>query len=222
MKYYLLHHPDFSRDMDRLHAEWTQDRDSRGGREFEAAIGAMKALREAREGEFEGKRLAYGPQSYDLRDCAELKVPVEREFTPRGGELGPSHRLVYREFDPLPKVEGHRVVPDPDARPYRQLLAFAHRSQAPADIAGERLGRERGLMDPELYGVGSGERPSVGPQREGMPTTPYRVPVPGDLLKQAQILRDSPPAGTAPKPAEAPQAMVNRSGPAGPDRAKGR
>ncbi|GAA3088829.1 hypothetical protein [Kribbella aluminosa] len=66
----------------------------------------------------------------------------------------------------------------------------------------------------DLQGLAGGGRPDIGPQREGVQTTPQRLPVPGDLLKQAQILRDSPPAGTAPKPSSAPQANVNR--PPGP------
>lgn len=127
---------------------------------------------------------------------------------------GPSHRLVYREFDPLPVIEGHRVVQDPNAQPYRQPIAFAHLSNDPADIAGKRLGRTRGMPSQELHGVTGGGRPGIGPQREGVQTTPHRIPVPGHLLRQAQILRDSPPAGTAPKPATAPQANGNR--PPGP------
>lgn len=210
MNCHLLHHPEFSRDMDRLHAEWKRDQNSSGGREFQAAMGALRALREEREREYQGKQLGYGRQSYDLRDCAELKVPVDREFTQGGYERGPSHRLVYREFDPLPKVEGDRVVADPDAQAYRQPIAFAHRSNDPAAIAGKRLGRTIGVQSRDLQGVAGGGRPDVGPQREGVQTTPHRLPVPGDLLKQAQMLRGSPPAGTGPRPEPGPQANVNR------------
>ncbi|MBP2356889.1 hypothetical protein JOF29_007999 [Kribbella aluminosa] len=124
--------------MDRLHQEWKTDKNSPGGRAFVAAVGALRALREEREGEYQGKQLGYGPQSYDVRDCAELKVPVDREFTPGGYERGPSHRLVYREFDPLPTMEDGRVVPDPNAQAYRQPITFAHRSHDPADSAGQR------------------------------------------------------------------------------------
>lgn len=177
-------------------------------------MGALRALKEEREGEYQGKQLGYGPRSYDLRDCAELKVPVDREFTPGGYERGPSHRLVYREFDSLPNIEDGRVVPDANAQPYRQPIAFAHRSQDPADIAGQRLGRTVGMPSRDLQGLVGGGRPDIGPQREGAQTTPHRLPVPGDFLKQAQILRDSPPAGTAPKPSVAPQANINR--PPGP------
>jgi hypothetical protein len=208
--------------MDRLYEEWKQDQNSSGGREFQAAMGALRALREEREGEYEGKQLGYGPQSYDLRDCAELKVPVDREFTQGGFERGPSHRLVYREFDPLPAIQDDRVVQDPNAQAYRQPIAFAHRSKDPADVAGRRLGRTLGKPSRELHGLVGGGRPTIGPQREGLQTTPHRLPVPGDLLRQAQILRDSPPAGTAPTPASAPQANVNRPRGPGPSKSKER
>jgi hypothetical protein len=216
VNYHLIIHDDFKRDMDRWHAEWKQDPNSPGGREFQASIDALRALREGRETDYQGKQLGYGPQSHDLRDCAELKVPVTQEFTPGGYARGPSHRLVYREFEPLPSVQDGRVVQDPNAQPYRQAVAFAHRSQDPAAIAGERLGRERGMPQRELHGLSGGGRPDVGPQRQGVQTTPHRIGVPPDLIRQAAILRDSPPAGTKAAPQAAPQAKVNR--PEGPGR----
>jgi hypothetical protein len=150
-------------------------------------------------------------------------VAVFEEYKSNGWPLGPSHRLTYREFDPLPKFEDGRVVPDPDARPYRHVIAFAHRADDPAAITGERLVREPGRRQQELYGLTGGGRPSVGKDlREGVQTTPHRIPVPGDLVRQAQILRDSPPAGTAPKPAAAPQANVNRPPSPGTSRSKDR
>jgi len=222
MRYHLIVDEAMKPELNAGHAAWKADPRSDAGRAFNAAMKAMKALQEGREGEYVGKRLTSGPGSYDLTDCAELKVPVFDEYKDNGWPLGPSHRLTYREFDPLPRVEDGRVVADPDARPYRHVVAFEHRADDPAAITGERLGRTRGLLEPELHGLGGGARPSVGPQREGSPTTPHRIPVPGDLLKQAQILRDSPPAGTAPKPAAAPQANVNRQPGPGPSRSKDR
>lgn len=192
--YHLIFNEDLRQDINRLSAEYKRDPNSPGGQEYTGVINAIKALQSGREAAYVGKRLTYGPQSHDLRDCAELKVPVVAEYTPSGHPLGPSHRLVYREFDALPTVQDGRVVRDPDAKPYRHMVSFGHRKDDPAALAGRRLGRTRGLMDPQLHGVGSGERPSVGPQREGVATTPHRIPVPGDLLKQAQILRDSPPS----------------------------
>ncbi|TCC33539.1 hypothetical protein [Kribbella sindirgiensis] len=218
MRYLLIVDEGLKPELDAGYAAWKADPRSDAGREFNAAMRAMKALQEGREGEYDGKRLTSGPGSHDLRDCAEVKVPVFEEYKDSGWPLGPSHRLTYREFDPLPRVEDGRVVADPDAQPYRHVVAFAHRADDPAAITGQRLGRTRGLLDPELHGLGAGERPSIGPQRDGAPTTPHRIPVPGDLLKQAQILRDSPPAGTKPRPTAAPQANVNR--PPGPGTSK--
>jgi hypothetical protein len=166
------------------------------GTEYVGVINALKALQSGREDAYEGKQLGYGPQSHDLRDCAELKVPVVPEFTPGGFPRGPSHRLIYREFDPLPTVRDGRVVHDPNARPYRHVVAFGHRSHDPAAIAGRRLGRERGKPERDLHGVSGGGRPSVGKDLRGRQTTPHRIPVPSDLIRQAAILRDSPPAGS--------------------------
>lgn len=124
--------------------------------------------------------------------------------------------MVYREFDPPPKIEDGRVVPDPDALPVRQIIAFNHRSTDPAAIAGERLGRARGKAEESLHGLVGGGRPSVGPQRQGEPTTPIRGPLPQDVLQQ--ILRDSPPVGSARRPGGAPEVSARR--PPGPGSAK--
>jgi hypothetical protein len=222
VKYHLIVDERLKSEIDVLHAAWKVDPRSDAGREFDAVMKALKALQDGREAEYGGKRLTSGPGSYDLRDCAQLKVPVFDEYKDNGRPLGPSHRLTYREFDPLPRVEDGRVVAGPDARPYRHVVAFVHRGDDPAAVTGDRLGRTRGLLQPELHGLGGGERPSVGPQREGAPTTPHRIPVPGDLLKVAQILRDSPPAGTAPRPASAPEANVNRAPGPGASKSKER
>ncbi len=157
---------------------------------------AMAALRDGRESAYEGKQLGYGPGSHDLRDCAELKVPVFDEYKHDGSRLGPSHRVTYREFDPLPKVENGRVVPDPSALPYRHVVAFEHRADDPAAVTGNRLGRTRGFPMRDLQGLGGG-RPSVGPQRAGARTTPNRVPAPPDLIKTAALLKANAPAADA-------------------------
>lgn len=217
--YHLIFDEDLRHQINRLSAEYKRDPNSPGGQEYVGVINAIKALQSGHEDAYVGKQLGYGPQSHDLRDCAELKVPVVAEFTPGGFSRGPSHRLVYREFDPLPKVEDGHVVQDPGAKPYRHVISFGHRKDDPAATAGERLGRRRGEPDRELYGLTGGGRPSVGPQREGAPTTPVRTPVPAELIQQARkFLQGNPPAGTAPRPAEAPQANVNR--PPGPGASK--
>ncbi len=216
----MMVHPEMKQDMDVLAAAWKQDPESEAGREFNAAMKALKALSQGREAEYVGKQLGYGPGSHDLRDAAELKVPVVAEGTPGGHSRGPSHRLVYREFEPMPTVQDGRVVQDPNAKAYRQAVAFAHRSEDPAAIAGERLGRSRGIRDRNLHGLTGGGRPSVGPdRREGIQTTPHRIPVPPDLIRQAAILRDSPPA-TARPPTGTPKASGPR--PTSPDQSRER
>jgi hypothetical protein len=119
--------------------------------------------------------------------------------------------LVYREFDPLPTLRDGRVVQDPDAKPYRQIISFGHRSEDPAASAGERLKRSRGLPVRELHGLTGGGAPAIGKDLREVQTTPHRIPVPPDLMRQAAILRDSPPAGTVPKPSSAPDANVNQA-----------
>lgn len=111
---------------------------------------------------------------------------------------------------------------DPDAKPYRKVIAFGHRSEDLAATAGVRLARSRGLPVQELHGLTGGGRPAIGKDLRDVQTTPHRMPVPPDLIRQAAILRDSPPAGTAPKPAGAPEANVNRPPGAGTSRSKDR
>jgi hypothetical protein len=216
VSYYLIVHPELKQEIDRLYVAWKQDPGSDAAQEFNAAMKSLAALRDGREGEYQGKQLGYGPGSHDLRDAAELKVAVYEEFTPGGHPRGPSHRLVYREFEPLPEVVGDRVIKDPEAMPYRQALVFDHRANDPAAIAGERLGRVRGLPDRNLHGLTGGGRPSEGPQQPGVQTTPHRIPVPPDLIRQAAILRDSPPAGSRATPrteqGEAPPGRGHESG----------
>lgn len=215
MAYHLILHEDLRAQINVLNEERKRNPSGEAAKEYVAVIKGLQALRDGREGEYQGKQLGYGPGSHDLRDCAELKVPVVAEFTPGGHARGPSHRLVYREFDPLPTVQDGRVVNDPNAPAYRQVVTFAHRGDDPAAITGQRLARVRGIPDRNLHGLTGGGRPEVGPQRPGVQTTPHRVPVPQDLLRQAAILRDSPPPGTRPAPSAAPQAKVSRpDGPA--------
>jgi hypothetical protein len=211
VKYHLIIDEALKAEMSAGQAAWKADPRSAAGHQFNAAMKALKALQEGREGEYEGKRLGYGPRSYDLRDTAQIKVPVFEEYKDNGWPMGPSHRMTYREFDPLPKVEGGKVVPDTEARPFRHVVAFAHRSEDPAAITGERLGREQGRPDRALYGLTGGGRPSVGPRRDAGQTTPHRTQVPPDLLHAARLLSGSPPAGTAPRPEPAPRANVNRA-----------
>lgn len=220
--YHLLFDDELRQDIDRLSAAYQRDPRGAAGQEYAAAINAMKALQSGNEDAYVGKRLTSGPDSFDLRDCAELKVPVVAETTPGGFPRGPSHRLVYREFDPIPTVQDGRVVPNPAAKPFRHVVAFGHRKEDPASVAAMRLGRTRGLLEPGLRGLDEQERPSIGPQRDGVPTTPQRLPLPPDLLQAARMLSGSPPAGTAARPAEAPQPNINRPPSPGTSKSKER
>ena len=80
--YHLIFDEDLRQEIDRLSAEYRRDPNSPAGREYVGVINAIKALQSGRQDAYEGKQLGYGPQSHDLRDCAELKVPVVAEFTP--------------------------------------------------------------------------------------------------------------------------------------------
>lgn len=108
MRYHLIVDEALKAEMSAGQAAWKADPRSDAGRQFNAAMKALKALQEGREGEYEGKQLGYGPRSYDLRDTAQIKVPVFEEYKDNGWPMGPSHRMTYREFDPLPKVEGRQ------------------------------------------------------------------------------------------------------------------
>lgn len=121
MRLRLLVRPGFKQDMDRLYEQLKQDPISPPGPEFQAAVDALRTLRQGREDEYEGKQLGYG-------------------------------------------------------QPYQQAVSFGHRSQDPAAIAGERLGRERGLPQQELHGLTGGGHPDVGPERPGAQTTPCGDP----------------------------------------------
>jgi hypothetical protein len=194
-RFHLLIHDDVRAQITRLHAAYKSDPSSREGKEYVAAIKGLKALQTGREGQYNRKALGSGRNSYDLSDVGELKVPVHREFRPGGYERGESHRLVYREFDPLPTVKDGRVVPNPDALPFRQVLAFDHRQDNPADIAGQRLGRTPGVRAPELRGLET-RLPSVGPQA-GARLDPPRLPLPPDLLQAARMMQGTAPAAGA-------------------------
>lgn len=139
-------------------------------REFRALRLGLRALAEGRETDFDSKRLGYSPDHHDLRDCAELKVPVIAESR-YGHDLGPSHRLVYREFEP-----------EDGGLPYREAVCFEPRAaDRPFEVAGASLEREIGQPNPDLAHLPN-HRPSF--QRgSAEPTGPPRLPLPPDLRK---------------------------------------
>jgi hypothetical protein len=99
--------------------------DSLRARELHALKVGLRALAGGREEDFGGKRLGYSRGHHDLRDCAEIKVPVVPEVR-YGHDLGPSHRLLYREFEP-----------EDGGLPYREAICFEHRGDdLPFEVAG--------------------------------------------------------------------------------------
>jgi hypothetical protein len=101
-------------------------------REYQALVLGIRAIVNGREEHFNGKRLGYS--THDLSDCAEIKLEVVPE-TRRNHELGPSHRLIYREFEA-----------EDGGPPCREIIAFEPRKgDRPFEIAAARLGREAGV-----------------------------------------------------------------------------
>ncbi|GAA0931975.1 hypothetical protein GCM10009554_16190 [Kribbella koreensis] len=151
-------------------------------REFRAAIDGLKALADGREEDFNGRRLGYSPQHHDLRDCAELKVPVISES--RGDrELGPSHRLIYREFEA-----------EDGGLPYREAVCFApRRDDRPFTTAAAILNRKLGVRVQEFSSIPD-RRPTTGPHTRQEPAGPVRQPLPPDLRKALAAASDVAPA----------------------------
>lgn len=150
-------------------------------REFRALKLGLQALAEGREQEYDGKRLGYSPNHHDLRDCAELKVPVIAQSR-HGHDLGPSHRLVYREFEA-----------EDGGLPYREAVCFAPRGDDVAfAVAAAQLRREVGRPVPELAHLPN-HRPTF--QRGAAePTGPPRLPLPPDLRQALAAASNTAPA----------------------------
>lgn len=176
-------------------------------REFRALKLSLRALAEGREEDYDGKRLGYSSGHHDLRDCAELKVPVIAESR-YGNDLGPSHRLIYREFEP-----------EDGGLPYREAVCFEPRgADRPFEVAGARLQREIGQPNPDLAHLPN-YRPSF--QRGAAePTGPPRLPLPPDLRKALAAASDvSPAQGAVNMPrATTPRPASGRDGPPEPGR----
>ncbi|WP_410793453.1 hypothetical protein [Kribbella sp. C-35] len=147
-------------------------------REFRGLQIGLRALADGLEEEFEGKRLSY--HRHDLSDCAEIKLAVIPE-TRHNIELGPSHRLIYREFES-----------EDGGLPYRQVVAYAHRGDdRPFEEAASRLGRQSGTR---LRAV----RPSSTPNsRPSTAVAPIRQALPPDLLMALAAASNVAPASGA-------------------------
>ncbi|MGW6278739.1 hypothetical protein [Kribbella sp. NPDC055071] len=176
-RFRLLIRPRVRRELAMLERAAESQPTSLRGREFRALKLGLLALAEGREEEYDGKRLGYSPGHHDLRDCAEIKVPVVSEVR-HGKELGPSHRLIYREFEA-----------EDGGLPYREAVSFAPRGDNRAFlIAAAQLQREIGHPVPELAHLPN-YRPSF--HRGGAePTGPPRLPLPPDLRQALAAAAD--------------------------------
>jgi len=172
------------------------------GPEADVVDGAFKALGvlgDGRERGFDGERLGYSPRHYDLRDCAEIKIAVFQEYTRRGKPMGPSHRMIYREYEP----------PSDDARPIREILAFEHRKNGlPYAVAAAALDRQQGRAVDSLKDLPA-PRPAIGADKDPeRPITPPRLSLPPDLAAALATSTRRVPG----RPAEAARAMPTRVG----------
>ena len=75
MGYHLILHEDLRAQINALSEERKRDPGGEAAKEYVAVIKGLKALRDGRESDYQGKQLGYGPGSHDLSDFAELKVP---------------------------------------------------------------------------------------------------------------------------------------------------
>ncbi|RZU22296.1 hypothetical protein EV645_0377 [Kribbella rubisoli] len=189
-KYHLILDPDLRDELRELQARARANPNGPAAKQFEAVRIALSALREGREAEFAGERLGRSDNHPDLRDCAEIKIPVVEEFNRRGRPMGPSHRVSYREF------EG----PTESSLPVRQVVAFAPRKNGEIfDVTANRLGRSKGVALDELDHLPT-VRPITGPGKEpDRLIGPPRMALPPDLAQSLKALEGlAPPTSTPP------------------------
>ncbi|MGW1345292.1 hypothetical protein ACWCOV_29890 [Kribbella sp. NPDC002412] len=189
-QYRLLLKPEVMEQLAALsHAAKTQQSGGLRQREFQALKQGLRALADGREADFGGKRL--GRRRHDLSDCAEIKLDVVPERR-HNIELGPSHRLIYREFES-----------DDGGPPYREVVAFAHRKDdRPFDEAARRLDREAGVRSRTTHAAA---------QPGGI--APIRQPLPPDLrraLTAAFSGRPKPETARPEPPTSRPGSSPNR------------
>ncbi|MFG1912382.1 hypothetical protein [Kribbella sp. NPDC048928] len=190
-KYHLIVDPELLDELRELQSQARSEPNGPAAQQFEAVRRGLSALREGREAELAGERLGRSDDHPDLRDCAEVKIPVVEEFNRRGQPMGPSHRLTYREF------EG----PTPDHLPVRQVIAFAPRKNGEIfDVTANRLGRSKGVALGELDHLPT-VRPAVGPGKEAdRPIAPPRMALPPDLAQAFKAMDGlAPPTNSAPQ-----------------------
>lgn len=211
-KYHLIVDPELLDDLRELQSHARSEPNGPAAQQFEAVRRGLSALREGREAELGGERLGRSDSHPDLRDCAEVKIPVVEEFNRRGRPMGPSHRLTYREF------EG----PTPDHLPVRQVIAFAPRKNGEVfDVTANRLGRSKGVALDELDHLPT-VRPAVGPGKEAdRPIAPPRMALPADLAQAFKAMDGlTPPTNSASQATNHPPAAQRRSPGRGPSQEK--
>lgn len=152
-------------------------------RELHAARWALDVLRQGREEFFDGERLGRSDKHVDLRDCAEIKVPVVQEYNSRGRPFGPSHRMIYREY----------ALPSWD-RPVREVVTFAPRAGGlPFKLAGDDLDRPIGMELDDLEGV-ENTPPAVGLDKDlSRATSPVRTTPAPDVAAALAARLERPP-----------------------------
>jgi hypothetical protein len=163
-------------------------------REFQALKLGLRTLADGREQEYDGKRLTY--QQHDLSDCAEIKLAVVSEFR-HDIELGPSHRLIYREFEA-----------EDGGPPYREVVTFAHRgNDRPFLEAAARLNRESGKR---FRGV----REAAQSRPPSSPVAPIRQQLSPDLRAALAAAADVAPArgAVSAQPSTQPPSITARRG----------
>jgi len=181
----LVVHPELRDQLRELRVRSQADPTGPEVQQFEAVRAGWSALREGREADFNGERLGFSDRHPDLRDCAEIKLPVVQEFNRRRRPMGPSHRLTYREFDGLTSVD----------LPVRQIIAFEPRKNGrPFEVTARRLGRTKGVVLSELDNLPNA-RPAVGPNKDAFrPVSPVRMPLPPDIAQAMRALNGLSPA----------------------------
>jgi hypothetical protein len=209
-KYHLVVHPELGDQLRVLRARTQTDPSGPEAQQFAAVRAGLSVLREGREAEADGERLGYSDRHPDLRDCAEIKLPVVQEFNRRRQPMGPSHRLTYREFD----------GPTAQHLPVRQVIAFEPRKDGrPFTVTAARLGRTKGVPLAELDELPN-VTPAVGPSKEARrPAGPARRALPPDLEQALKALDGLPSAsGAARTPSDHQRSTNRRSSPGKPSR----
>lgn len=203
--YRLLVHPDLGRQLQELAAAAKEDPNGPEATEFAAVKDGLNALRHGREDRLDGKQLHSIVDKYgDISDCAEVKVPVVREFAPNGHEFGPSHRLTYREFDgtaedPTPVREAIAFEPRKDGKSF---VVTAARLGRPVGVTLEQLGQTQSqqsqTQQAQPQQVRTQQRQqSQRTQQAQRSTMPVRRPLPHELTEAARAASAREVSGSA-------------------------